>query len=816
MWLGLWTFPAPLPAREEPRDLTLHWQVAPEKAPGGETTGSPRAVVPEDLQAWLWWGSDREGPSPSGEAANGEAAAGYRAYPLAGPSEAIEPGADPEPPVWDLKGACRPGATLLLVSPERMTLPLTLLHRHCEEGVEVGGLVDRATVAGRVLPPVEDASRGEAPLWQAPPAGWLEAEKCSMDPRGGRRPPPVRVPLRVEDTGEWWLPVPARECQHLTLKLGELSPATWWGVILEPGGETALETRRLERGASILVQVTSDQDGRPLAGVEVAALDEATAARGTAETEGTAPPPVAVATTGEWGWARLSGLGEGFYVVRARQEESGAMADSELLESVAARETVVDLELRSPAALTVELDPEAELPVEDPAAHVWLFEGSKESWTGTRAVTSESPAGEPQVFPRLSPGSWVVVVFLEGTGFDRQEIFSRDLRLAPGEDRRLVVTPDRPLRRGRVLLRGEPVPGEVRFKRASTREDGDAGEEDDRVSSGFFSPTARSDQDGRFDVFLPAGLYQVQVRPEQEARLVTTPPIEVAPGDGELLVRLPGGRLSGWVVDAAGEPVADPGWAALRLADDDERYEPLIASGAGAADGSFVVDALAAGSWQIQARSRDGREGGTEVTLGPDEVREGVEIVVGEEAVVSGRLVTSSGRPVAMARGSGFVVSPSGGLPNSVELTTDARGRFELDVPFRPGAELHLQITAPGIPLDALRVRLEDQLELVVSGQGGRVRLTGSTGRGVADMSVLLSSTGGVLDPRFYGGNQGGEVVFGEGEVIIPNLAAGAWRVVSLPTPQAMRDLFRGDFSGLRTLATFVVEPGGSVEVSLD
>jgi protocatechuate 3,4-dioxygenase beta subunit len=129
------------------------------------------------------------------------------------------------------------------------------------------------------------------------------------------------------------------------------------------------------------------------------------------------------------------------------------------------------------------------------------------------------------------------------------------------------------------------------------------------------------------------------------------------PGEGVEAVLVPAARISGRVVDPPGGPVVGArvvGWLSGEIPERPESIRPCLRHlGAVRTDGEgrFTLEPLPPGWWNVQAKARgwlDAKAERRQVRIG--ERLEGLELVLGEGAVVTGRVYSPNGATLAGAR----------------------------------------------------------------------------------------------------------------------------------------------------------------------
>lgn len=688
--------------------------------------------------------------------------------------------------------SCFPGTLALVVGETRVSAPWTLTEDRCQrqESLELP-LLPRATVAGKLT-----VAEGET----LPQTAELRVDRCA-DPGEARGAATLaHFPLAISELGAWVSPVPAG-CVHLTVNAGDYAALSWWGLGLETGDREELQARRLIAGSSVLAGVISGTDGRALQDVRVELWPETETRalwreRGPKSSLKTAP--VITGITGPWGWVRLPGLEPGHYALRL-EAPSGAFTVTPPFELTQHEAVFEGLEIPPPARL--EIAPEIEIEqLRVGRFSVWATPAvdGDELHDGARTVVA--PAGESLVLEGLHPGIWKVRLSWGLEEFEEQELAQETVTLLPGEHRWLAMTVELPLYRGDVRYRGEPIEGTIAFRPRS------------RDLEAIDYPTTRSDAEGEFALFLPgAGIYQIHVEDEERRAMLAR--FEVGEPDEPLHVRLPEGRIEGWVIDEEGRP-APPGVVEARRLDlFDEDLDPAILrqSASTREDGTFALEALAEGTWDVQAVSEPLRSSTQSLSLGPDQVISGIELVLGERYQLSGRAITDTGRPVAGATG-WLTLDLRDGISAAQKFQTGTDGGFSLDLPDRPRYPFYVALAAPGLPWSATRQPPAEWIELVLPEIGGRVELT-LRGEEMSTRSlggfVLQREDGGLLPPDLFGDS--GQVGDNERTVVFPSLAPGHWRLVFVGSLEEALALMRG--IAVPALTSFYVQPGQTVQV---
>jgi protocatechuate 3,4-dioxygenase beta subunit len=229
---------------------------------------------------------------------------------------------------------------------------------------------------------------------------------------------------------------------------------------------------------------------------------------------------------------------------------------------------------------------------------------------------------------------------------------------------------------------GRPVPG-IELSLMDPREEARVLKEFGPDASAEPVTSEYADAEGRIQLDAPAPGGYVLVAMAQEGFFAERFPVHV-PATGLLWVLRRGARVSGVVLDERGAPVS-PAQVTLWHADSDRREE---GSGAVDARGRFSISGLGPGRYVVEATHLAGvvvRSGSARVELEATDARE-VSVRLEEGWTLSGQVVDEAGQPVAgvsinptparPAWRRGLVVLTCGGGPPP--LRTGPEGRFTL------------------------------------------------------------------------------------------------------------------------------------------
>jgi protocatechuate 3,4-dioxygenase beta subunit len=270
----------------------------------------------------------------------------------------------------------------------------------------------------------------------------------------------------------------------------------------------------------------------------------------------------------------------------------------------------------------------------------------------------------------------------------------------------------------------------------------------------------------------------------------TSEPFSLAEGGAAEGIRVtvaPGASLAGRVTRADGGALAD---CRLRLAagafDPQNPWnwqwqERQAKAHAVAADGSFRIEGLREGTYSLLAEAPGAASfRGEKIELAPGEAKEGVEVPLGAEAVLAGRVVLESGEPVAGARLAADEMAR--------RQVMYGQGRGEVVAISGPGGEFRIggrgegswviTAEAPGFPPESATVKSGTRDAVITLRAGGSITgfvVDESTGAPVPDLPVSAN-------PMVWtaGGPQPKTATTGkDGSFAIRDLKAGEWNVVA-------------------------------------
>jgi Carboxypeptidase regulatory-like domain len=695
----------------------------------------------------------------------------------------------------DLRGGCRRGQRLLLASPRIVAAAPPLESSSCAGTLRLAPS-PRATVRGSLRPP-----EGE----KLPRQGMLTALACGAEQR--QLPQALgNFPFAVGVGGGFEVPVPAG-CVDLTLGAGDLAARMWEGLRLARGEARDLGLLRLRHGGAVEVRVVSGEDALPLDGVQVEAVPAADLARAVRASFGDGSySGLAGRTTRRGGWARLSGLPAGEYRLRLLAPGRSWPAFSEPLAVTPPDETFLpEVELPAPATVTVALGGGGDLldAVEGAQVHAALSDRA----SGLAGMHLEAPVANGEAaFAEVPPGKWTFTLILAlptGLTLAADHV---DANVAAGVEQRVRLPVESALYHGRVTHLGRGVSGSLVLTRLP-------------YGTGV-RITTLLDGDGEFEAVLPSrGGYEARIS-DREGRLgqATVPEVTFGDPDDEVEIEVPGGWIAGRVVDEDGAAIAGAGVEAARMAGvgPASGFQLLSQRGRSGPDGTFRLEGLTAGAWTVEARRGPSASDRRVVVVGLDEGEEGVvlELLPGE--TVRGHVVDARGAPVAGVEGQVALAPASvAEVPGGARWTSGGNGSFSVEVHGGGASLANFVLRSPEGLVAAYRLPLEPQMTLELPPAGGEVRLhsTAKGWGGVPSRRILYLVAG---DGATVSLNQSGAATAGDGTLVIPSLAPGAWSLVRTDSVAALRLLSAGGGRALPALASFRVDAGGTVSLEVD
>lgn len=557
------------------------------------------------------------------------------------------------------------------------------------------------------------------------------------------------VPASLEE-GRFRCSVPAGTL-HLEVHASGWVPHYFWDLGVGGEAPTSLGELRWQRGGSLagVVQVEGPAPETP---PEVV-LQYARMARPSPPVERRLEATAAVTEVGPRGFFHFEGISPGSYVLVASGDGLAA-ARLEGLDLLHEAEYVLDepLVLRPPASLELRVDPPVH-PYGVPwQATLLAVSGSQSLRTTGRAEVSAAGAAR---FEGLVPGEYRLEVVGPN---DSAFAFLPVMVDGPGQVERIEL----PLieLNGRLWLGDEPAAGTLLFGGRDSAE---------RI-------VMETDEEGRFEGHLPhAGRWAVDVQ-HLDGWFVRAPAVEVPEAERrvEVAIELPGGELAGEVVDESGAGVAGAGVMIFDAAD----RRPAL-RGSSDAEGAFRIRGVDAGSYLANAGNGEASSDWVAVSLGEDEMRSDLRLVLRRRRTVPGTVRGPRG-PVPGARVELVPDTTSGGPAWVASDVTGPDGAFALSLPHSARSG-RIVVYPPGHALAVRRISLgADPIDLRVAEQGGTLVL-----RIPPDQRFGAVYHSGIELPlsflREWAKRNGSPA--GNGSLVVPAVAPGEVHLCTFATP---------------------------------
>lgn len=673
-------------------------------------------------------------------------------------------------------GGCIAGGTFVLASPSQVAA--TSLDGTCTEIVNPV-LARRATLAARFT-----VSRTA----QLPRSGAVRLADCDAAV--------ALLPFAIAD-GRAEVSLPAG-CRAAALHFADFAPVWLTRRLLAAGDVHDAGTIALVKGAAAVVRVRSARDGRPLAGIRVSAVRAGELALMRDPFAGDTAA-IATGVTDAAGWVRLSGLPGEKFVLALRDSARRHPQISEPYRIDPGGEAVLDdLSLDPPSTLLVTVALPDDLRDAVTVRRVELLPAGHNHWparvpltgnlTSTGAVVEDVPAG-----------TWKVRALGRLQNGFSTELGSAIVDLAAGADGFVTIAVTDRVYRGRVTRDGAAVTGTLNVKSVERGGGGRHG-------------VATLAHDGTFEVLLDRrGDYTATV---QEAsgtmsklgRYVTFDDPEL-----EVEIELPAGRIEGRVVDGAGVPVSGAGVSATQQLPGDP---PALFGTRSGEDGRFVLDSISAGTWELVARTSDGKSEPAVVTFDSAAV-DGITLLLDPTRTVAIRVLDATGHPLRDAFVNVELPPRTEGRSRNNLTTTDADGVAEVQVSSRDrSAPANVIVATPDLRLSCALLRLDADHTITVTASTGEVRLIRREWRAIHDIHPRLVASSGCSIP-FLGARTEPDARGGSAKVM-PPIAAGTWRYIEARGAEQLAALLTGQSERLTAIETFTIDTRTVTRVVLD
>jgi hypothetical protein len=473
---------------------------------------------------------------------------------------------------------------------------------------------------------------------------------------------------------------------------------------------------------------------------------------------------------GPRGWFVLDGLTPGTYEVRARATK--LISESRPIRVTAGRESELSESLRLDEPRTIAL---RIFPSLDPDGKPWHVRLQQQLTPQRLALVEERSAtpGGAWTSPPLMPATYEVVIGTTGGDvWHRREVeLQRDELLHVGLLARELS--------GTIRIGDAPLQARLTLT--------------DGVSSEL---RTSSDAEGRFRVTVPGGAvtaWDVTIVADDPKVKRALEHVAVSPS-GTLDIRLPGTILVGEARYAGGAPAANA-LVTLTRRESDEHIFVQTSSGP---DGTFILHALPAGRYEIDASSSDGASDTVTVDHPADEIV----VVLHPKRRVRGQVLSQFG-PVAGAEVVVYSTHPL--ATRMVPVTTNERGLFEVSVA-PSAATLNVLVAASGFAYTLDHVPYRDE-PLIVSleHRGGTLRIR--TTRDPASLYIVQEGAAVAFDMVALSWSPRA----GAGEIVLPMMEPGPYAVCAVAREQRARFVQSGGAGGGTCASAFLPMHGEAV-----
>ncbi|HEX9459246.1 MAG TPA: carboxypeptidase-like regulatory domain-containing protein [Thermoanaerobaculia bacterium] len=574
---------------------------------------------------------------------------------------------------------------------------------------------------------------------------------------GGETPPDGSSPCIVQkDVFSCNVPLGAL---NLRLRAPAYITHFRWNVKVDAGG-IDVGTLALRHGASIVGRVALLSRGAKSSATTRVFIRQVTY-------DGTQKREALLTTTArpDNGFFEFNGVAAGEYLIGAMQEKLRSREMSVSVKGTSESEMNEPLVLEPPLTLRVVIDPKM-----DPEGRSWKI--SLSAFRTERSLDSPRQAFAEEdgvsTWNDLLPARYLLSIgsHLRGTAL------SKEIDLHDNSPDVFVTIPSTSVR-GTVRLGGRPISGVLTIGGHSAPVSIPLDVAEDGGFSGTVPFDPKSEWIVAFDSTSPPVRATRNIRPR-----------ETAEGEGwQLDVSLDGWGIDGNVVDADGNPVAK---AIIDIYSTDGQ-QPIMQVRP-AADGSFSITGLAAGGYDLAAKSfRHESSDAVTVHVGSDDDATRVKLVVTPDDEIKGQVISPMA-PIAGARVFAFptdktwiVAVPSLSAPD---------GSFR--VPLAPGTrEIDLVVSPPGFPLKMVHLHVRrDPLTVTVEQNAGSLELDVPELRDTLDMPQgVLVHRGAVQSVMSFLGSR--EAVMSHGTVTgtthvsVPMMEPGDYALCAVPLRSA-------------------------------
>lgn len=663
----------------------------------------------------------------------------------------------------------------ILVVESDQTIAAVTLPAGCGDIVELQ-LLPRVTVSGRVAVP----SAAPVPRW-----GVVRATGC------GSHDLNIAVPVQMTDSKiETGLP---SGCKALSLRAERFAPVQLPSF---SGSERNIGTLTLKLGAVVSLVVRAGRDAAVVPGVRIAAVREHALAnaRGGIDLKTLAIDEV---VTDQEGRARFSSLPEERLIFLLYYEDRKYPQVTEPYSFRAGEEAAEEaLVLETPSNIVVTITMPKSLSGQLIIDNIEIKPIGHNHWPARAPLrTRLTPDGA--VVEDVPPGTWSVAA--AGRLKDGFVVRTAEttIDVGTGVDQYVALTILDTLYRGVVTRDTSPIAGVLNLKPVGR-------------TNGRRSAVAAVGSDGLFTVLLEGpGEYVATMQHWPKGGTVTLDRyVAFDDPDKDVKIELPTGRIHGRVLDPAGTPVARANVSASQQ----------IAAPAGAAfarsapDGTFELDSIAAGTWELVAESETERSEPVLIAVSSADI-DTVSLVVDPVMKVPVRVLDATGTPLAGAFVTAqFPQRDRAGSKIDVQ-STNADGIAEFRVSRAQQATvINLVTMTRDRQISCELRRMDGEQTIIVKPGSGELRLTGRAWGAWANVQGWLIASSGCGVPFLAKSEREPS---GDIAIVFPRLAAGRWTYVETHSPAELTALLTGRAASLAPIKSFTIEAGATVRVSL-
>lgn len=595
----------------------------------------------------------------------------------------------------------------------------------------------------------------------------------------------VTVPFDIGASGFARFTV-AAECRSLILELEPFEPVVLSRVLRR--GEQSLGELVLRAAATADVRVTRDPGGEIISGatVEIVTRDSERTSR---------PVVVARALTNEAGWAHFATLPPYRELRATAKNTDGNRSDAAALRLSPREVGLIDpLRIGAPAALIVDAQIDEGFLARFPSARVTeIFLTPIDPFRESESL-QQNVSGEEVRFAPLAEGEWQVraLVIITKTSYAPFDLGA--IALKAGETRRLEARVQPNVFEGIVTAQGQPVVAKVML---------------DDVDQTLGSQT---DASGLFQIVLERpGIYPVTVaRLSAQGNSIPIGNVPFTDSSRRIEIRIPDSATAIVKVRAGDRPVKARTLVMMSRRNDGGLEDRMTKRGRLTTPaGEVTFEDLAPGVWTFSVEeSETGRRAEKSVAIeaGEDQT---VELVLAEGHAIEGTIRSLGATSLPRAAVECLFIG-RGGVGRAGTIS-DAEGHFAIRLVAPPPSSALCSVIGPNGSVDAFRATPEDRINFTMPGATGTLRILHSGQRPNWDKYWLVSFDGRPVKLS------AGALIFARSPstMVIPALAAGRWKLVTVETLQQLLALASGLGASLPAEAEFTLGAGTTETVQI-